>query len=56
MAHGIRHGTSSLVPKIWGKELEKDGVAWMAAKWNIPALSLGISESSHPSFVLCSRI
>lgn len=27
MAQGIRQGMSSRVPKIWGKELEKEGVA-----------------------------
>ena len=27
-------------PKIWGKELEKDGAAWMAAKCTLPILSL----------------
>jgi len=35
-------------PNIWGKELEKDGAAWMAAKWIFPMLSLGrwISKTS----------
>lgn len=27
-------------PKICGKELEKDGAAWIAAKWIFPMLSL----------------
>ncbi len=28
------------VPKIWGKEFEKDGAAWIEAKWIFPMLSL----------------
>jgi hypothetical protein len=40
IAQGMRAGMSSRWPKMWGKELEKDGVAWMDAKWNMPTLSL----------------
>ena len=40
MAHGMRHGVSLFVPKILGNELEKEGAAWMAAKWILPMLSL----------------
>jgi hypothetical protein len=42
MAQGMRHGMSSLVPKIWGNELENEGLAWIAAKWNMPTLSLRV--------------
>ena len=28
------------VPKMCGKELEKEGEAWMEAKWILPMLSL----------------
>jgi hypothetical protein len=40
IAHGIKHGTSDLSPKMWGNELEKEGAAWMAGKWDLPMLSL----------------
>lgn len=36
MAHGMRHWTSVLSPKIWGKELLKEGAAWMAGKLIFP--------------------
>ena len=29
-------------PKMFGKELEKEGAAWMDAKWILPMLSLKI--------------
>jgi len=32
MAQGIMQGILVAVPKIWGKELEKDGAACIAAK------------------------
>lgn len=32
MAHGIRQGEPVALPKIWGKEFEKDGAACIAAK------------------------
>lgn len=32
IAQGMRQGTSVLSPKIWGKELEKEGAAWMEGK------------------------
>lgn len=31
---------SLFVPKIFGNELEKDGAAWIEAKWILPILSL----------------
>ena len=40
IAQGINAGISVRSPKIWGNELEKDGVAWTAAKWYMPTLSL----------------
>ena len=40
IAHGMRHGMLDCAPKICGKELEKDGAAWMDAKWIFPMLSL----------------
>ena len=40
IAHGMRHGMFDCAPKICGKELEKDGAAWMDAKWIFPMLSL----------------
>ena len=40
MAQGMRHGIVAFVPKICGKELEKEGAAWMDAKWIFPILSL----------------
>lgn len=36
MAQGMRHGMSFLLPKICGKELLKDGAAWMAGKLIFP--------------------
>lgn len=36
MAQGMRHGMSFLSPKICGKELLKDGAAWMAGKLIFP--------------------
>jgi hypothetical protein len=32
MAQGIKHGMLDTSPKIFGKELENEGAAWMAAK------------------------
>ena len=40
IAQGMRQGMLDSVPKIWGKELEKEGAAWMEAKWIFPMLSL----------------
>lgn len=40
MAHGIKQGTLYADPNIWGKLLEKDGAACIAAKWILPMLSL----------------
>ena len=40
IAQGIRHGMLDALPKICGKELEKEGAAWMDAKWILPMLSL----------------
>ena len=36
----MREGISAFVPKIWGKEFEKEGAAWIATKWTLPMLSL----------------
>lgn len=36
MAQGMRHCMSFLPPKICGKELLKDGAAWMAGKLIFP--------------------
>lgn len=36
MAQGMRHCMSFLLPKICGKELLKDGAAWMAGKLIFP--------------------
>lgn len=36
MAQGMRHCTSVRSPKIWGKELLKEGAAWMAGKLIFP--------------------
>ena len=36
----MRAGMSDFVPKICGKELEKDGAAWIAPKCILPILSL----------------
>jgi hypothetical protein len=43
MAHGIRQGMSVLDPKMCGKELEKEGAAWIAGKENLPMLSLSVN-------------
>lgn len=51
MAHGIRQGILESVPKMCGKELEKEGAACMAAKWTLPMLSLELCESAES----CSR-
>ena len=40
IAHGMRHGMFDALPKICGNELEKEGAAWMDAKWILPMLSL----------------
>ena len=40
IAHGMRQGVFETEPNIWGKELENDGAAWIAAKWIFPMLSL----------------
>ena len=40
MAQGMRQGMLVTSPKICGKELEKEGAAWMDAKWILPMLSL----------------
>ena len=40
IAQGMRQGMLDCVPKIWGKEWEKEGAAWMDAKWILPMLSL----------------
>lgn len=32
IAQGIKQGILDTVPKIWGKEFEKDGAAWIDAK------------------------
>ena len=58
IAHGIKHGTSDLSPNIWGKELENEGAAWMAAKWHFPMLSLTRikSQSQVPYETVSSRV
>ena len=56
IAHGMRHGILEALPKICGKELEKEGAAWMDAKWILPMLSLyarvrvrgGVVVSGYP--------
>ena len=50
MAQGIKAGISVRSPKIWGNELEKDGVAWTAAKWYMPTLSLVIVSAEQRTF------
>jgi hypothetical protein len=40
MAQGIKQGISDRLPKICGKELLKDGAAWIATKCSFPMLSL----------------
>jgi hypothetical protein len=52
MAQGIKAGMSVRSPKIWGKELEKEGVAWTAAKWYMPTLSLVKVSAAQRTLVL----
>ena len=47
MAQGMRQGILETEPKIWGKELEKEGAAWMDAKWILPILSLRSEQVCH---------
>lgn len=42
MAQGMRQGTSVRSPKIWGKDEEKEGAAWMETKCSLPTLSLSL--------------
>lgn len=51
IAQGIRHGMFEAVPNICGKELEKEGAAWMEAKWILPMLSL---EGGHALYAVLS--
>lgn len=45
MAHGIKQGISVLLPNMCGKELEKEGAAWIEGKDTLPILSLSLKPN-----------